>query len=59
MRNADSRLVGQRVGVERRGLDEPLVPVGKTRDHDARAAFAPGRVHRPEDVEPHQFSFST
>ena len=50
---------GERIGVDRFGANELLLAVGQTGDDGAGAAFASSQVHRLEDVEPHQASFST
>ena len=50
---------GERIGVDGFGANESLLAVGKTGDDGARAPFASGQVHRLEDIEPHQASFST
>ena len=49
----------KRVGVDGFGANESLLAVGQTGDDGAGAAFASSQVHRLEDVEPHQASFST
>ncbi len=47
------------IGVDRFGANESLVPVRKTRHDGAGAPFAASQVHRLENIEPHQASFST
>ena len=41
------------------GANESLLAVGKTGHDGAGAPFAASQVHRLEDVEAHQASFST
>ena len=41
------------------GADEALLAVGKPGDDRAGAPFGASQVHRLEDVEAHQASFST
>ncbi len=59
--HAQSRLQfgGERIGVDAFGANEALLAVGKPGDDRARAPFASGEVHRLEDIETHQASFST
>jgi hypothetical protein len=49
----------ERIGVDRFAANESLFVVGKTSDNGAGAPLAPSQVHRFEDIEPHQASFST
>ena len=49
----------ERIGVDAFGADEALLAVGKTGDDRAGAPLGASQVHRLEDVEPHQASFST
>ena len=51
--------LGERIGGDRLGLDEALLAVGEPRDQHARAPLAPRRVHRLENVQPHQSTLST
>ncbi len=53
------QLGAKRIGADRRRLDKALVAVGQARDRDPGAPTAPCRIHRLEDVEAHQMSFST
>ena len=50
---------GERIGVDDFGANESLLAVGKAGDDGAGAPFAASQVHRLEDVETHQASFST
>ncbi len=49
----------ERISFDGFGADEALIAVGETGDDRARAPFASGCIHRLEDVETHQASFST
>ena len=51
--------LGERIGVGRLRGDEALFAVGEPGDERAGAPLAPRRVHRLENVEPHQSTRST
>ena len=59
--HAQSRLQfgAERIGLDRFDANEALLAVGKTGDDCAGAPLDPSQVHRLEDVETHQASFST
>ena len=50
---------GERMRVDGFGANESLLAVGKTGHDGACAPFASRQVHRLENIEPHQASFST
>ena len=49
----------QRIGVDAFGADEALLAIGKAGDDGAGAPLGASQVHRLEDIEAHQASFST
>jgi hypothetical protein len=49
----------ERIAVDGFGANESLLAVGKARHDGARAPFGSRRIHRLENVETHQASFST
>ena len=53
------QILRERVRAHVRRLDETLCAVKKTCDRDSGAAAAPRCVHRLQDSQSHQFSFST
>jgi hypothetical protein len=50
---------GKRIGVDAFGADEALLAIGKTSDDRAGSPLGASQVHRLEDIEAHQASFST
>ena len=59
--NADPtfRPVSASCSVDSFSANESLVAIGKTGDDGARAPLGSRRIHRLENVETHQASFST
>ena len=50
---------GERIGVDGFGTNESLLAIGKAGHDGARAPNGSRRIHRLQNIEPHQASFST